>query len=260
MLYDTHMHTRYSCDGEMTYLEAMEAAAKLDIGMIITEHWDYDYPTNRDAFTFDLEDYFRHLLPVRSDKVLVGIEIGMQTHTAALDEALAAAHSFDYVLGSIHCIGRRDLYEPTCYEGYTRQQIMEEFLSDSITCVEQHDNFDAFAHIDYICRYWPYEGEEAHLRLKDGPEQFDKLLKLLIAKDKPLEINTRRLDQPEAARALLPIYERYYALGGRYCTLGSDAHYTEHVGRRLKEALELARQAQLKPVYFKARKPELMKY
>lgn len=259
MLFDTHMHTRYSCDGEMTYLEAIETAKKLGIGMAITEHWDYDYPTNRDAFMFDLKDYFEMLLPVRNDRVLVGIEIGMQTHIVEKDEALAAAYPFDYVLGAIHCMGRRDIYEPTCYEGYTRQEIIEEFFRDAIYCVEHHNNFDALAHIDYICRYWPYEGEEAQLRLEDSPEQFDQLLQLLINKGKLLEINTRRLDDPEAAKALLPIYERYYALGGRYCTLGSDAHYTEHVGRRIKVAAELAERAGLRPAYFKERKMELMK-
>ena len=154
--------------------------------------------------------------------MLIGIEIGMQTHTAAEDKKVAQGHAFDFVLGSIHCIGKRDLYELTCYEGRTRQQIVEEFLQDSITCVEQDRDFDAFAHIDYICRYWPYEGEERELRLADAPELFDKLFKLLIEKNIPIEINTRRLDDAQAVAGLLPLYERYHALGGEYCTVGSD--------------------------------------
>ena len=258
MLFDTHMHCNYSCDSEMNFQQAIAAAAKQNIGMIVTEHWDYDYPTNGLCFLFDVEEYFSKLWPLRNDKVLVGIEIGMQTTTAERDEKLAAGYNFDFVLASIHCIGHRDLYEPACYEGYTRQQIVDEFLQDSITCLEQHDNFDAFAHIDYICRYWPYEGEEAHLRLQDNPEQFDKLFRLLITKNKPLEINTRRLDDPKAAAALLPLYRRYHELGGKYCTLGSDAHYEEHVGRRLQEALAIAKAADLQPVYFRNRQMKIM--
>ncbi len=254
MIFDTHMHCDYSCDSHMEFEDAVQAAAGRGIGMIVTEHWDYAYPTNPDAFTFDIDEYFRRFMPLRSDKVLLGIEIGMQTNTAENDDKVAASHDFDYVLGSIHCIGGRDLYEASCYQGRTRGQIVEEFLQDTLTCIEQHTNYDAFAHIDYICRYWPYTGGERELRLEDAPGMFDKVLKLLAEQNKPIEINTRRLDDAAAAAGLLPIYRRYRQLGGRYCTIGSDAHYQEHVGRRLKEALQMAEQADLKPVYFKERK------
>lgn len=258
MLFDTHMHCDYSCDSRMLFADAIAAARRAGIGMIVTEHWDYDYPTNGDYFIFDLDEYFARLKPLCGEDVLIGIEIGMQTQTAEEDKRVAQSHAFDFVLGSIHCIGGRDLYEPSCYEGRTRQQIVEEFLQDSITCLEQERDFDAFAHIDYICRYWPYQGEERELRLKDAPELFDKLFRLLIAKNIPIEINTRRLDDADAARALLPLYQRYHELGGRWCTLGSDAHYAEHVGRRLDAALKIAAQCQLAPVYFKQRKLQLM--
>lgn len=258
MLFDTHMHCDYSCDSHMQVADAIEAAAAQKIGAIITEHWDYDYPTNPEEFIFNIEEYFAKLLPLRSEKLLIGIEIGMQTHTAAKDEEIAAAYDFDYVLGSIHCMGRKDIYEPSCYEGRTREEIIEEFFHDTMVCLEQHSNYDAFAHIDYMCRYWPYQGAERHLRLQDAPEAFDKLFKLLIEQNKPIEINTRRLDDEEAAAYLLEIYQRYQQLGGRYCTLGSDAHYKEHVGRRLEAALAMAKAAGLQPVYFKERKMQLI--
>ena len=257
MIFDTHMHCDYSCDSEMTLADAVAAAKAQNIGMTVTEHWDYDYPTNPEAFIFDIEEYMQRLGQLQAadpQRILRGIEIGMQTHTSEADERIAASYGFDYVLGSIHCIGRRDLYEKSCYEGRTRSQIIAEFLSDSIICLEQHDNFDAFAHIDYICRYWPYEGAEKQLRLSDNPALFDRLLRLLAARQKPLEINTRRLDDAAAVQALLPLYRRYRELGGLYCTIGSDAHYKEHVGRRLAEALNLAKAAGLAPVYFKERK------
>lgn len=258
MLFDTHMHCDYSCDSHMTFAAAIAAAQKQNIGMIVTEHWDYDYPTNGYAFTFDLDEYFAKLQPLTSPKVLIGLEIGMQTHIAAEDDKIAAAYDFDFVLGSIHCMGRRDLYEETCYEGRTREEIIQEFFHDMLICLEQHENYDALAHIDYICRYWPYKGEEANLRLEDAPEDFDRLFKLLISRNKPMEINTRRLDDPAAVKALTAIYSRYRELGGRYCTLGSDAHYEDHVGRGLEQALRLAQTVGLQPVYFKKRKMQII--
>ena len=50
MLFDTHMHCDYSCDSHMQFADAIAAAKQANIGMIVTEHWDYDYPTNPDAF------------------------------------------------------------------------------------------------------------------------------------------------------------------------------------------------------------------
>lgn len=258
MLFDTHMHCDFSCDSEMVIEEAVAASAAQGLGMIVTEHWDYDYPTNPEAFLFDIDAYFKRFAPFRSDEVLLGIEIGMQPHTAAKDKLVALSYDFDFVLGSIHCIGRRDLYEKTCYRGFTRSEIIEEFFSDTLTCLRQERDFDVFAHIDYMCRYWPYEGEGAQLRLKDAPELCDEVFRLLIEQGKPIEINTRRLDDAAAIEALTALYRRYHALGGRYCTLGSDAHYKEHVGRRIKEAADMAEAAGLVPVYFKKRKMQFM--
>ena len=50
MLFDTHMHADYSCDAEMTIKDAMEAAKAAGLGMILTEHWDRDYRSDRVRF------------------------------------------------------------------------------------------------------------------------------------------------------------------------------------------------------------------
>lgn len=257
VIFDTHMHCDYSCDSHMKIAAAIEAADKQNIGIIITEHWDDDYPTNPTAFMFDVDDYFARFGPFRSEKVLLGIEIGMQKQTAAADEALAAAYPFDYVLASMHCVNGRDLYEERCYAGQTKVEAVREFLTDTIANLELHDNFDAFAHIDYMCRYMPFTDKE--LVLSEAPELFDKVFKILVEKEKPLEINTRRLNDPLAVQALLKLYKRYALLGGKYTVLGSDAHYQEHVGRWLTEALALADAAGLEPVYFKERKMRKMR-
>lgn len=252
MFFDSHIHCDYSTDSHMKIAEALAAAKQQDIGIIITEHWDDEYPTNPEAFRFDIDEYFANFEQYRSDKMLLGIEIGMQKQTAARDNVLAAKYPFDYVLASMHCINGRDLYEAHCYEGLTKAEVVREFLTDTIANLKLHDNFDAFAHIDYMCRYMPYTDKE--LRLSEAPELFDEVLRTLAEKEKPLEINTRRLDEQQATASLLALCKRYAELGGRYAVIGSDAHYGEHVGRRLKEALSMADATGLMPVYFKERK------
>ena len=202
-------------------------------------------------FVFDRDEYFKQNMPLRTDDILLGIEIGLQPYLAKENDKVAEGYPFDYVMGSVHCMNKKDLYEAEAYEELTREEAIKLFLEDSIKCVELHENFDAFGHIDYICRYMPYA--DKNMYLSDAPELFDKLFKLLIEKNKPLEINTRRLDNKEAVDKLLPLYRRYYELGGRYCTIGSDAHYKEHVGRRLDIATDISREIGLKQVYFKNR-------
>ncbi|MBR5582273.1 MAG: histidinol-phosphatase, partial [Phascolarctobacterium sp.] len=61
MIFDTHMHCDFSTDSSMTLEEAIAAAEKENIGMIVTEHWDYDYPTNPCEFIFDLNAYYEKM-------------------------------------------------------------------------------------------------------------------------------------------------------------------------------------------------------
>ena len=97
MIFDTHMHCQYSIDSKMSAEEAKAAALQQNLGIIITEHWDEDYPTNPEAFVFDIEDYFKQLGPYRSKKLLLGIEVGMQEETAANDNLLGRKYPFDFI-------------------------------------------------------------------------------------------------------------------------------------------------------------------
>jgi histidinol-phosphatase (PHP family) len=65
-----------------------------------------------------------------------------------------------------------------------------------------------------------------------------------------MEINTRRLGAKEALESLVPIYRRYRELGGRFVTLGSDAHTPEAVGAHLRLAYDFAESLTLTPVTF----------
>lgn len=257
MLFDTHMHAEYSCDAHQTIVEAIEAAKIAGIGIVLTEHWDSDYPTNPKEFQFDVEDYFVKNSKYRSERVLLGIEVGMQQHVAALDNETIKAYPFDEVIASMHCMRGRDMYEPTSYEGISKQIAVKEYLEDSIACLQLYKNFDTYGHIDYISRYMPYQDQELHYN--EHRQLWDQVFKALINDGKAIEINTRRLESGDAVENLTVLYKRFKELGGQYVTLGSDAHYSEHVGRGMQAALDIANRCDLQPVYFKERKRMVMK-
>lgn len=252
MLFDTHMHCEYSTDSEMKITEAIQAARAVGLGMTVTEHCDYDYPTNPEAFLFDVDDYFTKFNPYRSEQVLLGIEIGLQKQVVELNQKLITKYPFDEVIGSIHCMNGRDIYEPHTYEDMTKEQALEEYLLESLANIKLFSDFDILGHIDYICRYMPYDDSE--LYYEEFPELWDELFKLLIDKKKVLEINTRRLASDKAVMTLTVLYKRYKELGGTYVTIGSDAHYKEHVGRNFNLARKIAVDCQLQVVYFNNRK------
>ena len=82
-----------------------------------------------------------------------------------------------------------------------------------------------------------------------GIEDFDKFLNPLWSN--PYEIEG-------VAGELKKIYRRYKELGGKYMTTGSDAHNTDAVGMKIKEATELIRDWDMVPVYFKRRQMQLL--
>ena len=69
-----------------------------------------------------------------------------------------------------------------------------------------------------------------------------------------MELNTRRLGESLPLKELVPTYKRYRELGGKYITLGSDAHNKESIGMNFKVAQDFAEALDLKIVTFRNRK------
>ena len=62
MIFDTHIHTRFSFDSAMDIVDALGQARKLGIGMVTTEHLDLNMEeVNGFEVSFDIEAYFRTL-------------------------------------------------------------------------------------------------------------------------------------------------------------------------------------------------------
>jgi hypothetical protein len=64
------------------------------------------------------------------------------------------------------------------------------------------------------------------------------------------------LNSKPAVSNLFSIYKRYSELGGKYITLGSDAHDPDSIGNNFDTALNIAEKCNLKIVHFLDRKME----
>lgn len=255
MFFDTHLHTEFSSDSRMTLSQARQAAEKNGLGIIVTEHMDLGYPVP-DSFVFDVDDYFSGYGPIRGEKVLLGIEIGMTMAQCAEGNAIIAAHPFDFVIGSIHLVDGQDIYQPEFYQGRTKSETYSRYFANMAQCVANYQGIHSLGHVDYICRYARYE--DSDIPYAEMSELIDPVLKAAAEREIALEINTRRLDE-RTTPLLLPIYRRFAEVGGKMATIGSDAHRADDVGKGLAEGLALAEAANLQAVYFKDGKPVCMK-
>lgn len=264
---DLHMHTLSSFDGNYPAEKMFESAVENGLSTIaITDHFDVDF-------------YERHNLGVRqqssyedvvstkdafSDKIRIlrGIEMGQPTYDVALTEKSLARYEYDFVIGSIHNLRNMPDFGDLDYKSMSEERIYEllgEYFSEMLI-LARWNGFDTLAHLTYPMRYIVQAGRN-EIELSRFDSVIDEIFGTLIANGKALEINTSGLRQPIGKTMPTENYvRRYRELGGELLTLGSDAHFTEHVGAGIDEGYAIAERCGFEYVtYFENRKPVKVK-
>lgn len=250
-MFDTHLHTKFSTDSKMSIDEALKVSMENNMGIIITEHMDLAFKSEG-KFCFDPKSYFEQYMSYRNEKLLLGIELGMEKERIEESEKIINNNPFDYVIGSIHTISGMDLYFDKFYEDKTKEESYSEYFNHMIYNLDRYDFVDSLAHIDYVARYNKYRDSEIYY--EEFSYMIDEVLKILAKKEKSMEINTRRLKDKKALENLVKIYKRFHELGGKTVTIGSDSHNPSDIGKNFNIAKEIADFCNLKVVYYKDRK------
>ncbi|MBR6713143.1 MAG: histidinol-phosphatase HisJ family protein [Selenomonadaceae bacterium] len=253
MVFDSHMHTRFSADSTMTAAAAIAKAASLNMGVVFTEHFDYGVEVDGKPFTFDPAAYMSEYKNLRGAKVRLGVEVGLRKSARVANEDFIAQAAFDLVIGSIHLVDGYDIYYPDFYIGKDKATAYRKYFQQMAQEASVAD-YDVLGHIDYICRTAPYDDPE--IDYATFKAEIDEVLKVITERGKVLELNTRRFDKTRAIEELVPVYKRYHALGGRFVTIGSDAHRVAAVGNYFERALRFAHELDLTPVTFCQRRIE----
>jgi len=245
MYFDAHIHSAVSPDSQMDVKVAIDTLRRQGLGATFTEHCDFP-PYN---FMVDFARYESEYRPLRSDSVLMGLELTLNEQHMALNTQTAAG-DWDFILGAVHYVDGLDLYHNA--NTVPAPQLTRRYLTYAKELVESCGFFDALAHIDYICRY--SKGVDACLQYDNYPDEFDALLTAIAQRVLAMEINSSRLDNARNRQVLFKIYQRYAALGGKYVTIGSDAHAAPQLGRNFNHARAIVDEAGLTAVYFRERK------
>jgi len=260
-MHDSHIHSKFSTDSHVDAIDACKRAVEIGLnGLVFTDHMDLDYPDFDNNLLINFDQYFEFFKKLQNEwkeklNVLIGIEMGFQSHVLDEINKILSNHPFDFVINSVHVIDHMDPYFGIYYRGKTQRQAYDIYLQEILHSVKAYDNYDIIGHIGYIARYGDFKDKP--LKYKDYSDILDQILKAIIGMGKGIELNTSGIRSDlYSPIPVYDIFERYHELGGEIITIGSDAHYTEHVGHSFKEATEYLKNIGIKHVvHFEKRKP-----
>lgn len=262
---DQHTHTDNSFDGNHSAMFLCENAVEKSLRAIaFTDHIEIDFYL-RDNFDRTAVQSFFECAKARSafrGKLLVccGVELGQPTYDKPTAEKLISSMDYDIVIGSIHNLRDRrdfaylDYNEPEC-DPYA---LLDEYFNEELA-LAKWGKFDTLAHLTYPLRYM-CGNYGLDIDLSRYSDIIDSILRTLAQNGKALEINTSGLRQkigktmPE-----INIVRRFRELGGEFITVGSDAHYAEHLGAGIEQGMQIAAQCGYKNIaLFQTRYPTLI--
>ena len=247
---DLHTHSAFSPDG-VSPLEEMAARAH-EQGLKyfgVSEHFDFDYAAcgiwidGGPMPLTDEEGYFSAARALQKEyaakgmRLLAGGEYGFCPDKGCCERylALTERQKPDFIINSVHTVDGADCYFPEYFEGKSREQAYGDYLERVRESLDAPYPYDIVAHIGYVGRKAPYP--DRMLRYDDFPALFDDILKTIIQKGKILEVNssTRGIGAP-----FLPdtgVLARYFELGGRRLSFGSDAHDISRIAEGRETAI-----------------------
>ena len=245
-IYDMHTHTDCSHDSRQPIGELCAAAVAAGVaGVAVTNHSDTPYSHENG----DFERLARSIRTCREAaeqyagklEVLSGVEIGEPLWHPENTRAVLELGEYDVVLASIHgqledgrCIylGDRDIpaWSETRLDGYLRR-----YLADLTELAETAD-YDILCHPDIPLRY--INGKAGRgMELQKYADLVDDVLRAVIRRGKTLEVNTSGLAAGWRCMPELDVMQRYYGLGGRRVSVGSDAHTGANVACGLAQTV-----------------------
>ncbi len=256
-MYDCHLHTKYSFDGRNEMAEVCRQSIQHGMkGICFTDHVDFDATEKGRLtdFVADIPAYQVEFQQVQAQfggelEMGCGLEVGMQIHLLEKNRKLVAKTMPDFVIGSVHGIEGKDIYHGQFSAGKSQNQAYLGYLERTLDLVKSHDYFHVLGHLDMILRDdtftdKTFDKAEYHLMIDD-------ILRGLIQAGKGIEVNSSGwrygLNGPHPAFFII---KRFYDLGGRVITTGSDSHYDNSINQDIGKVTGLLKEAGFTEISF----------
>ncbi len=248
-LTDMHAHTYpASHDGKNSIKETLAAARARGIAFFgLSNHFDYDYDLSKmteqeraEILNGDEEEYFHDARRLQEDyagvmNVAVGVEFGYADDPLVGGRYAATQKKYrpDYVVNSVHGVDGRDFARYDFTE--SEKDTYAAYLRLVRRSLDAPYEYDIVGHIEYVVRYVPFANKK--IEVEKYGELIDDILLTIIKKGKILEVNTATKGLPRLALPNVGIIRRYYELGGRKISYGSDAHSVNRIGEGREEVV-----------------------
>lgn len=253
-LYDQHLHCWFSVDSEADPAANARQALALELGgLSLTDHYDthpiewaqckYDYDAIRQTVGRLRQEFGERLF------IGHGIEICYQPEQMQRILPFLDSHRFDVVLLSVHWFGGRALHLREHWDGLdvaaATRAYLESVLEAArfVTALKRQGRkpFDILGHLDLVKRYTQRFFQSFDIR--PHRELIDEILRTCLEADLVPEVNLSSLRQslPEPMPSDW-VVRRYAELGGEAMSLGSDAHYSDHVGAGIREGAAMLKE------------------
>ena len=241
-LFDSHVHSIHSHDGQSTLAEICSRALEKGVmGVCVTDHYECDIPSQQGG----VGEVLREIPPLQEQykgrlRLTRGIELAQGHLLPDTAAAILDKEEFDFVLGSVHSVSPGedialiDFNDPSVRVS----EILDQYFQN---CYEmaKWGRFDVMAHLGYPERYI-WGNYRIPVNFVPYDDVIQETLRLLVSTGKGLEINTSGYRQGLGKTIpVLGIIKRYYQLGGKIDTLGSDAHQAQDVASDFDVAMDI---------------------
>ncbi|MBQ9760168.1 MAG: histidinol-phosphatase HisJ family protein [Clostridia bacterium] len=270
-MFDSHIHTNHSVDSTQTIDEVCERAIQMGLlAVTISDHVDVCFAKKHGTY----DTMKRCVEAVKGARkrygdsihILQGLELAEDQFDPALTERILSLCEYDVILGSVHTLyvdGVEDSYSRVNWSADAMEigcvkAFFTAYLNALRDMIDRAD-IDVLCHLTCPLRYINGKYNRG-LDENDFADQIDAILKAIIQKGIALEVNTSGLAASE--KGTLPseeIIRRYFGMGGRLITLGSDAHVPQNIAVGFDRVKNMLRSIGFTEYcYFEKRKPKFI--
>lgn len=253
MICDSHTHSNNSFDAKSSVEEMCRAAVSQNLyALTVTDHCEAPFI----RFGADCEfGCFDELIPKSLEdiscaagqfsgklKVLRGLELGEPVQDSEGAEKALSYGEYDFVLASVHGLKNMLDFYYLDYSGMDIDDLLKKYFTELCETAE-YPHFDSLAHLTYPLRYIVSRTGKMP-DLSRYSDMIDDIFKILVSNNKALEINVSGLfKELKSTMPDISLIRRFKELGGKYITIGTDAHSADAVGKGLSRGLETAKEA-----------------
>ena len=274
-LIDCHTHTRFSVDSDADIRAMIDRAIQLGLkAYAVTDHCECNRWFSEEHYKdievykyFDFgKDFENSVSAITSLKkeyegkinLICGSELGQAEQEPEIAQKVVDDPRVDFIIGSMHQLPDEEDFALMDYSHRTTDEIydlLDRYFKE-IYKLCKWGKFDILGHLTYTLRY--IEGDYGFdIDVSRFDDVIAESLRLVAQNGKGIEINTSGLRQkygrtfPE-----LKYVKLFKDLGGEILSLGSDAHFVEHLGGGIAQGAQIAFDAGFTQIaYFKNHKP-----